>query len=146
MITWWSLIRFVHVLAAVVWVGGQLTFSLVMIPIIRRKLPESMAAGIRGTFGRLFGFFTLGLFLPVQVATGWAIAAHHGVTWASLWQPGYGRTLVAKIAVFALVLVISGLHGYLHGTGRVTAARALAVASLFGSVVIVLLANALVGA
>jgi len=41
------------------------------------------------------------------------------------------------------VLLISGLHGYLHGSGRTTAARSLAVASLFGSVVIVLLATAL---
>lgn len=146
MITWWSLIRFTHVLFAVLWVGGQLTFSLVLIPIIRRRLPADLAAGIRTTFGKLFGMFTLGIFLPVQVATGWAIAAHHGVTWASLWEPGYGRTLTAKLAVFALVLLISGLHGYLHGTGRVTAARALAVASLFGSVTIVLLATALVGA
>lgn len=143
MITAWALVRFVHVIFAVIWVGGQLTFSLVLIPIIRRRLPESMAAGIRSTFGKLFGIFTLAIFLPVQAVTGYAIAAHHGVTWSTLLEPGYGRTLTAKLAVFLLVLAISGLHGYLHGSGRVRAARSLAVASLGGSVIIVLLATAL---
>lgn len=143
-ITAWSLVRFTHVIFAALWVGGQLTFSLVLIPIIRRTLPESLAAGIRSTFGKLFGIFTLAVFLPVQAVTGYAIAVHHGVTWSSLLEPGYGRTLTAKLAVFVLVLLISGIHGYLHGSGRVRAARALAVASLVGSVVIVLIATALV--
>ena len=143
MITGWALVRFTHVIFAVIWVGGQLTFSLVLIPIIRRKIPESIAATIRSTFGKLFGIFTLALFLPIQAVTGIFIAIHHGVTWDSLLQPGYGRTLTAKLAVFVVVLAISGLHGYLHGTGRVKTARSLAVASLFGSVIIVLLATAL---
>lgn len=143
MISAWALVRFAHVIFAVIWVGGQLTFSLVLIPIIRRKLPESLAAGIRSTFGKLFGVFTLGLFLPIQAVTGYFIAVHHGVTWSTLLEPGYGRTLTAKLAVFVLVLLISGLHGYLTGTGRTGAARSLAVASLVGSVIIVLLATAL---
>lgn len=143
MVTWWTLVRFTHVFFAVMWVGGQLTFSLVLIPIIRRRLPESLAAGIRSTFGKLFGIFTLAVFLPIQALTGYFIAAHHGVRWGTLLEPGYGRTLTAKMAVFLLVLFISGIHGFLTGTGRVKLARSLAVASLAGSVIIVLLATAL---
>jgi len=143
MITAWALVRFTHVIFAVIWVGGQLTFSLVMIPLIQRRLKPELAAGIRSTFGKMFGLFTLGVFLPVQAVTGYFLAAHRGVTWSNLLEPGYSRTLTTKLAVFLLVLLISGLHGYLHGSGRTTAARSLAVASLFGSVVIVLLATAL---
>lgn len=143
MVTGWALLRFTHVILAVLWVGGQITFSLVLIPLIQRRLKPELAAGIRSTFGKMFGIFTLGFFLPAQAVTGYFIAAHRGVTWSSLLEPGYGRTLTAKLAVFLLVLLLSGLHGYLHGSGRTTAARSLALASLIGSVVIVFLATAL---
>lgn len=143
MIDAWALVRFAHVIFAVAWVGGQLTLTLLMIPLMQRKLAAGQAAALRSAFGKNFGIYTLVLFLPVQVATGIMLAAHQGVTWASLLQPGYGRTLAAKLGVFALVLVISGGHGYLQATGRKQAARSLALASLIGSVVIVLLATAL---
>ncbi|OJV23575.1 MAG: hypothetical protein BGO26_12860 [Actinobacteria bacterium 69-20] len=143
MITAWALVRFTHVIFAMAWVGGQLTLSLLLIPLLQRKLSPELAASVRTSFGKTFGIYTLALFLPLQVATGIALAMHAGVTWASLLQPGYGRTLLAKLVVFALVLAISGVHGYLQGTGRKQAARSLALASLIGSVVIVLLAVAL---
>ncbi|MBN9609670.1 MAG: hypothetical protein J0I11_10185 [Actinobacteria bacterium] len=141
--TAWALVRFTHVIFAMAWVGGQLTLSLLLIPLLQRKLSPELAASVRTSFGKTFGIYTLALFLPLQVATGIALAMHAGVTWASLLQPGYGRTLLAKLVVFALVLAISGVHGYLQGTGRKQAARSLALASLIGSVVIVLLAVAL---
>lgn len=143
MVTAWALVRFTHVIFAVAWVGGQLTFSLLLIPLMQRKLPADLAASVRSAFGKTFGIVTLAIFLPLQVATGVALAMHAGVTWASLAEPGYGRTLSAKLGVFALVLVLSGVHGYLHGTGRTRAARSLALSSLVGSVVIVLLAVSL---
>lgn len=143
MITAWALVRFTHVIFAMAWVGGQLTLSLLLIPLLQRKLSPELAASVRTSFGKTFGIYTLALFLPLQVATGIALAMHAGVTWASLLQPGYGRTLLAKLVVFALVLAISGIHGYLQGTGRKQAARSLALASLIGSVIIVLLAVAL---
>jgi hypothetical protein len=52
--------------------------------------------------------------------------------------------LAAKLAVFVVGMVLSGLHGWAHSTGRTTHARALALGSLIGSCVIVLLATALV--
>jgi uncharacterized membrane protein len=31
-------VRFVHVLSAMVWVGGQLLLSLLVLPVLRRRL------------------------------------------------------------------------------------------------------------
>lgn len=145
MVTWWTVLRFTHVLSAMVWVGGQLTLSLLLLPVLRQRLPADLQAPLGSTVGRRFGIYTLTVFLPVQVGTGAGLAAEHGVSLADLAHPGYGRTLLAKLAVFAIVLLLSGLHGWAHGTGRTALARVLALGSLAGSCVVVLLATALAG-
>ena len=110
MVTAWSLVRFTHVIFAVLWVGGQLTFSLVLIPLIQRRLKPELAAGIRSTFGKMFGIFTLGIFLPVQAVTGYFIAAHRGVTNVQ------GAALLAgAICVAVAVLVIATRVAAPHG-------------------------------
>lgn len=135
--------RFVHVLSAAVWVGGQLTLSALFLPLLRRRLPADLRATLASGIGRRFAFYTMTVFLPVQVASGIGLAVEHHVTWASLAHPGYGRTLLAKLVVFAVVLLLSGVHGWMHATGRTAQARVLAVTSLIGSCVIILLAAAL---
>jgi hypothetical protein len=59
-------------------------------------------------------------------------------------EPGYGRTLGAKIALFAVVLLVSGMHGMAVGRGRDRLGRLLGIATLLGSVGVVLLATALI--
>ncbi|MGW0748164.1 hypothetical protein [Streptomyces sp. NPDC002587] len=140
---WWSLVRFAHVAGAAVWVGGQLTLSLVILPLARRLLAPEAKDRFTAAAGRRFGLLTGAVFLPVQLATGWAMAWHGGVTWASLAEPGYGRTLAAKLALFVLVMLAAAGHGLAHAKGRSGLARALAVASLVGSLGVVLLATAL---
>jgi uncharacterized membrane protein len=144
MLTTWSLVRFVHVLSAMVWVGGQLLLSLLLLPVLRRRLPDQTRAPLTREIGLRFGVFTIAVFLPVQVATGVALAAHRGVTLASLGQPGYGRTLGEKLALFAVVLLLSGGHGVAVARGHDWAGRVLAIATLLGAVGVVLLATMLV--
>ncbi|AJE44382.1 hypothetical protein [Streptomyces nodosus] len=139
----WSLVRFLHVTGAVLWVGGQLALSLVVLPLARRMLSEDARDRFAAEAGRRFGLLTGALFLPLQLGTGWAMAWHKGVTWASLADPGYGRTLAAKLGLFVLVMLAAAGHGIAHTRGRAELARALAVASLVGSLGVVLLAAAL---
>jgi uncharacterized membrane protein len=140
----WTLVRFVHVLSAMAWVGGQLLLSLLVLPVLRRRLDAASRAPLTREVGVRFGVFTLAVFLPVQVGTGIALAAHRGVTVRDLTEPRYGRTLAEKLILFTVVLGISGLHGMAVGRGQDRLARLLAVATLVGSVGVVLLATALV--
>ena len=103
--------RFVHVLSAMVWVGGQLLLSLLVLPVLRRRLDAASRAPLTREVGVRFGVFTVAVFLPLQIATGIALATHRGVTVADLAEPGYGRTLGEKVTLFAVVLVVSGVHG-----------------------------------
>ncbi|MFI8304757.1 hypothetical protein ACIF80_15120 [Streptomyces sp. NPDC085927] len=135
--------RFAHVAGAALWAGGQLALSLVILPLARRLLDEEAKDRFTAAAGRRFGMLTGALFLPVQLGTGWAMAWHKGVTWASLAEPGYGRTLAAKLALFAVVMLAAAGHGTAHSRGRTELARALAVVALAGSLGVVLLATAL---
>jgi uncharacterized membrane protein len=137
-------VRFVHVLSAATWVGGQLLLSLLVLPVLRRRLDAAARAPLTQEVGVRFGVFTLAAFLPLQILTGIALAAHRGLTPRDLTGPSYGRILGLKLAVFAAVLVVSGLHGMAVGRGRDRLARLLGIATLAGSVAIVLLATALV--
>ncbi|MEV4069884.1 hypothetical protein ACGFJC_25445 [Nonomuraea fuscirosea] len=141
--TWWSVVRFLHVIGAALWVGGQLTVSLVVLPLARRLLDDQRRGQVLTAVGRRFGTLTVAVFLPVQLVTGVAIAWHKGVTWASLAEPGYGRILAAKLLLFCAVMAAAGAHGWATGSGRSRLARAMAVTSLVGSLGVVLLATAL---
>ena len=80
--------RFVHVLSAMVWVGGQLLLSLLVLPVLRRRLDAPSRAPLAREVGIRFGIFTLVIFLPVQVATGIALAVHRCLTVSDLAGPG----------------------------------------------------------
>jgi putative copper export protein len=143
-ITVWALVRFVHVVLAMAWVGGQLLLSLLVLPVLRRRLDAATRAPLTREVGIRFGVFTVAVFLPLQVLTGLALAAHRGVTLHSLAEPGYGRILGAKVILFAAVLLVSGAHGMAVGRSQDRLARVLGIATLLGSVGVVLLATALV--
>lgn len=138
----WVGVRFLHVLSAMLWVGGQLTVSLVVMPLTRRTLDGEHRSTVLTAIGRRFGTLTAGFFLPVQLGTGIALAWSSGVTWASLAEPGYGRVLVAKLALFCVVMIAATLHGATSRT-RPRLARAMAMTSLVSSVGVVLLATLL---
>jgi uncharacterized membrane protein len=144
----WVLVRFLHILGATVWVGGQLSVSFVVRPVAIRILEPQRALDVVGSVGRRFGVLTVAAFLPLQVGTGTALAAHAGVTWESLLsgQVGYDQILASKLLVFAVVMAAAAGHGWASATGRPYLARALAMTSLVASVAVVWLASALPGA
>lgn len=143
MLDLWSLVRFVHVLGAIIWLGGQLAISALVLPVARRRLAADARARLMQTLGKRFGIATLVALIPLQILSGVALAWHKGVTAASLAEPGYGRTLAGKLAAFVLVMLAAALHGWANAAGRRALARSLAISSLIGSLVIVLLATAL---
>jgi putative copper export protein len=139
----WGLVRFLHVLAAIGWVGGQLVLSGVVLPVLRRRLrPNLRVPIIRETALRFAAVANMAL-LPTLLVTGVALAAHRGMTLAGLGDPGYGRTLAIKLVFVALSVVLAGAHGSL-AVRRPRQARPLAIAGLVSSVAIVVFATALV--
>jgi len=100
----WDTVRlFLHVLAATVWVGGQLTLAA-LVPALR-----GLGASVPRTVARRFNQVAWPAF-AVLIATGvWNIAAVRGQVHGS-----YRTTLIVKIAVVAL----SGITAALHARSR----------------------------
>lgn len=142
-LTIWTVVRFLHVLGAALWVGGQLTVSLVVLPLARRSLDDERRATLLTAVGRRFGILTAAFFLPLQIGTGVALAWRKGVTWESLLLPGYGQILTAKLVLFALVMVAAALHGEASSRGYPVFARVMAITSVVASVGVIALAAAL---
>lgn len=100
----WDTIRlFLHVLAATVWVGGQLVLAA-LVPVLRRLGAEIPRAAAR-RFNQV-AWPAFGLLLITGV---WNIAAVR-----SKIAGGYQATLIVKL----VVVVISGVTAALHARAR----------------------------
>jgi putative copper export protein len=103
----WDTIRlFLHVLAATIWVGGQLTLAG-LVPVLRR-----LGAEIPRAAARRFNQIAWPAFAVLVITGVWNIVAVRGQISGS-----YLVTLIVKLAVVAL----SGVSAALHARARTTA-------------------------
>jgi putative copper export protein len=131
----WDTIRlFLHVLAATIWVGGQLVLAA-LVPVLRQ-------GGVATEAARRFKRVAWVAF-AVLVATGiWNVAAVSGTM-----SPSYRTTLIVKL----VVVVISGVTAALHIRSRTVRSRAVfgaltglsALAALFLGVLLAGLTSAM---
>jgi uncharacterized membrane protein len=135
----WTLVRFLHVVGAIIWVGGQLTVTVIVLPPAAKLLAIPDRAQLLRSVGRRFALVTAVVFLPLQISTGVLLAMRRGITWADLLHAGEGRVLLTKLVLFTAVMTAATVHGMLQARGRRTAARAASTAALVGSVGVVLL-------
>lgn len=143
MIDRWSAVRFVHVVAAMGWVGGQLLFSGVVVPVLRRELDVGLNRTVMRAAAKRFALIANAGLLPLLAGTGVALAGHRGVSWGTLGEAGYGRLLAIKLVLVVMSVGLAAGHGLLAAR-RPSAARALARSGLASSLGIVLFATALV--
>ena len=108
----WDTVRlFLHVLAATIWVGGQLTLA-VLVPVLRR-----FGADAPGAAARRFNQVAWAAF-GVLILTGiWNIVAVRSQVSGSA---SYRTTLIVKLAVVA----VSGVTAALHIRSRTAPSRA----------------------
>ena len=108
-ITWDAVRVFLHVLAATIWVGGQLTLAG-LVPGLRALSPDAPRA-----VARRFNRIAWPAF-AVLVATGiWNV-----LVLEPDWDSDYGRTVMVKV----LVVTASGVTALVHAQARSKAALA----------------------
>jgi uncharacterized membrane protein len=93
---WWELVRYLHVLALALFVGGQIMLVVAIVPVLRGE-PEGLMLGVARRFG-----VASAIAIVVLLLTGVAMASHY-----TRWED---ETLHAKLALLVLALVLTGLH------------------------------------
>ena len=133
----WSyyLLVTVHVLAALLWLGGMFFLGLVGAPVLRAVEPPALRQRLFHQLGlrfRAVGWSAI----AVLVVTGVALLHARGLLrWsgvfgsAAFWGTGLGVALAAKLAAVTVMVVVSLVHDFLLGpaAGRATPDSALAI-------------------
>jgi putative copper export protein len=104
-VSWGTVRLFLHVLAATVWVGGQLTLAA-LVPALRR-----FGAEVARVAARRFNQVAWIAFAVLIVTGIWNVAA----AWSEIsHSAGYRDTLIVKLVVVS----ISGITAALHARAR----------------------------
>jgi uncharacterized membrane protein (DUF441 family) len=113
----WTLVRFVHLTAAAIWLGMQVTL-LVLVPTLRRTLPPDT---VRGTVRRAGPALAItgGLALAALAASGVALGRHDPAAAA---HPG---VVHLKQGLLIAIVVLLTAHAGVHGRWTRLAASAL---------------------
>lgn len=115
----------IHLLAALLWLGGMFFLGAVGAPVLREVEP-----GLRARLFHLLGirFRLVGwIALTVLVATGLANLHFRSLLQADLWSSpdfwagSYGRMLAVKLGCVLLMLVLSAIHDFGVGPAIVRA-------------------------
>jgi putative copper export protein len=115
----WDTVRlFLHVLAATVWVGGQLTLAA-LVPALRRLGPD-----VTRSAARRFNQVAWPAFAVLVITGVWNVIAVRGQVTGS-----YRTTLIIKLAVVAVSGVTAALHVRARGTAGLAVFGALSGAS-----------------
>ena len=116
-----------HLLAALLWLGGMFFLAVVGAPVLRTVEPPALRAELFRRIGA--GFRTAGwAAIAVLLVTGvlnlwfrgflrWEVLAS-GAFWSTRW----GMALAWKLAAVALMLAFQAIHDFVHGpaASRVT--------------------------
>jgi uncharacterized membrane protein len=97
----------VHVLAAMVWIGGMVFVSLVLVPSLRRIDDRDLRIDLLTRVARRFRIVAWAS-IVVLIVTGAANLALLG-QWPSL-ETSFGRVLVIKLIAVGVMLALTGLH------------------------------------
>ena len=105
-----TVLRILHVLSASVWVGGTVALVFVGVPAIRTLEGEARATAMR-TLGRRWrplGWTAMG----VAIVTGLWLTERHGGFHEAALDTDFDRTVIAKSALVALLVVGALIHDY----------------------------------
>ena len=126
----------VHVLAAMLWLGGMFSLAVVGAPVLRRVEPPALRQQLFQELGRGYrrvGWWAIGVLVLTGVANlhfrGW-LRWQGALGDVDFWRTGVGRALAVKLAAVGTMIVVSVVHDFVLGpaAGRAVAGSASAVA------------------
>jgi copper resistance protein D len=115
----------IHVLAALLWLGGMFFLAVVGAPVLRRVEPAALRAQLFRQLGE--SFRTAGwIAIVVLLVTGvlnlhFAGVLRSGRLWSmELWGTPYGLALAWKLGAVTIMVVVSAVHDFIIGPRATT--------------------------
>jgi len=110
---------FIHILAAMFWIGGMLFTVAVLVPASRNPLLSSKKGAFFTLIGKKFSKISWFLFV-ILLITGFTNYLFRGYKFQEFfnpdfWQAGYGYFYGMKLHLFGAVLIVSGFHDFYAG-------------------------------
>jgi uncharacterized membrane protein len=110
----------VHVLAAMLWLGGMFFLGVVGAPVLRRIEPPALRAQLFNQLGRAFrtaGWSSIAVLLITGVLNLHFRGLLDTATLGSdtFWATPYGHALALKLVTVVLMLTLSAIHDFIHG-------------------------------
>ena len=142
----------VHVLAALLWLGGMFFLGLVGAPVLRAVEPPALRQRLFHELGRRFrgvGWCAIAVLLVTGVANlryrGW-LAWDGVLASGAFWRTGAGHALAAKLVAVTVMVLVSAAHDFVLGpaAGRLVAGSPRALVARRRAALLARL-NALVG-
>ena len=116
---WYHLNVTVHVLAALLWLGGMFFFVAVGAPVLRRLEPDLRSRLFRemGLAFRRVGWIAIGVLVTTGVLNLWMLGYLRASVLGSpaFWSTPYGIALGWKLGLVALMLTLSAVHDFVVG-------------------------------
>jgi uncharacterized membrane protein len=118
----------IHVLAAMLWLGGMFFLAVVGGPVLRRIDDPALRGRLFEVLGRAFrrvGWWSI----LVLVLTGIGnlgfrgLLSHGALASRAFWASPFGHTLAAKLVAVAAMIGVSAVHDFVIGPAASRAAR-----------------------
>jgi putative copper export protein len=114
---WYYLNVTIHVLAAMLWLGGMLFLAAVGAPVLRGLEPATRAEVFRrlGERFRGVGWGAIAVLVATGILNLWFRGWLRLLGDAAFWRTPLGHALAWKLAAVAVMLTISGTHDFILG-------------------------------
>lgn len=110
----WIFVLWIHLLAAVAWIGGMIFLTLILVPVVRgikdQKLRYELVRKVAIRF-KYLGWTCIGILL----ITGVFNAFQRIASWEELLITGYGKTMILKLFLFSVIIIFSAFHDFYLG-------------------------------
>jgi len=110
----------IHLLAAMLWLGGMFFLGVVGAPVLRTVEPPPLRQKLFQELGARFravGWWAIAVLIVTGVVNlyfrGWLHASVLGSS--SFWRSTTGLALAAKLGAVLIMLSISAVHDFIHG-------------------------------
>jgi copper resistance protein D len=110
----------IHVLAALLWLGGMFFLAAVGAPVLRKVEPPALRAQLFNALGTQFrtvGWITIGVLLVTGVLNLHFRGLLRADLWVNpaFWSSGYGQALAWKLGAVTIMVGVSAIHDFVHG-------------------------------